>query len=84
LIQFKPGAFYPGVPIQPVLLRYPNKMDTVTWTWEGPDVITLLWRTMTQFHTFCEIEYLPVYVPNDEEKHNPKLFAKNVQHMMAK
>jgi lysophosphatidylcholine acyltransferase/lyso-PAF acetyltransferase len=37
LIQFKPGAFYPGVPIQPVLVRYPNKMDTVTWTWEGPD-----------------------------------------------
>lgn len=37
LIQFKPGAFYPGVPIQPVLVRYPNKIDTVTWTWEGPD-----------------------------------------------
>lgn len=38
LIQFKPGAFYPGVPIQPVCVRYPNKNDTVTWTWEGPDV----------------------------------------------
>lgn len=36
LISFKNGAFYPGVPIQPVCIRYPNKLDTVTWTWEGP------------------------------------------------
>ena len=28
---FKPGAFYPGKPIQPVLIRYPNKTDTITW-----------------------------------------------------
>ncbi len=26
LISFKPGGFYPGVPIQPVLIRYPNKL----------------------------------------------------------
>lgn len=38
LIKFKPGAFYPGVPVQPVLLRYPNKYDTFTWTWDGPGV----------------------------------------------
>uniref|UniRef100_A0A9L0K2R9 Lysophosphatidylcholine acyltransferase 2 n=1 Tax=Equus asinus TaxID=9793 RepID=A0A9L0K2R9_EQUAS len=35
LITFKPGAFIPGVPVQPILLRYPNKLDTVTWTWQG-------------------------------------------------
>jgi hypothetical protein len=28
---FKPGAFYPGKPIQPILIRYPNKTDTLTW-----------------------------------------------------
>ena len=33
LMSFKLGAFYPGKPVQPVLLRYPNKIDTVTWTW---------------------------------------------------
>ncbi|XP_014219649.1 lysophosphatidylcholine acyltransferase [Copidosoma floridanum] len=38
LITFKSGAFYPGVPVQPVCIRYPNKLDTVTWTWEGPGV----------------------------------------------
>uniref|UniRef100_A0A8C8Z8Y5 Lysophosphatidylcholine acyltransferase 1 n=1 Tax=Prolemur simus TaxID=1328070 RepID=A0A8C8Z8Y5_PROSS len=26
LITFKPGAFIPGVPVQPVVLRYPNKL----------------------------------------------------------
>ena len=36
LITFKPGAFYPGVPVQPVLIRYPNRLDTVSWTWQGP------------------------------------------------
>ncbi|XP_003437042.2 lysophosphatidylcholine acyltransferase isoform X2 [Anopheles gambiae] len=84
LIKFKPGAFYPGVPIQPVLMRYPNKVDTVTWTWEGPNAIQLLWRTLTQFHTFCEIEFLPVYYPSEAEKANPKLYADNVRMLMAK
>jgi len=84
LIQFKPGAFYPGVPVQPVCIRYPNKVDTVTWTWRGPDVFILIWRTLAQFHNFVEIEFLPVYVPSEEEKKNPKLFALNVQKIMAK
>ena len=33
LMSFKLGAFYPGKPVQPVLIRYPNNIDTVTWTW---------------------------------------------------
>ena len=53
-------------------------------TWSGPDVTLLIWRTLAQFHTFVEIEYLPVYVPNEEEKKDPKLYAKNVQRLMSK
>ncbi|XP_043220879.1 lysophosphatidylcholine acyltransferase 2-like [Amphibalanus amphitrite] len=83
LVQFKPGAFYPGVPVQPVLVRYPNRCDTVTWTWEGPSAWVVLWLTLTQVVTFCEIEYLPVYVPSEEEKENPRLFASNVRARMA-
>uniref|UniRef100_A0A3Q0RP31 Lysophosphatidylcholine acyltransferase 4 n=1 Tax=Amphilophus citrinellus TaxID=61819 RepID=A0A3Q0RP31_AMPCI len=30
LIKFKPGAFLAGVPVQPVLLRYPNKLVSKT------------------------------------------------------
>ena len=33
LVYFKPGAFYPGKPIQPILVRYPNKINPITWTW---------------------------------------------------
>ncbi|XP_045486794.1 lysophosphatidylcholine acyltransferase isoform X1 [Pieris rapae] len=84
LITFKPGGFYPGVPVQPVTIRYPNAKDTVTWTWEGPGALKLLWLTLTQVHSSCEIEFLPVYYPNEEEKRNPKLFARNVRDVMAK
>ncbi|XP_019877475.2 lysophosphatidylcholine acyltransferase isoform X1 [Aethina tumida] len=84
LITFKPGAFYPGVPIQPVCIRYPNKLDTVTWTWEGPSALKLLWLTLTQPYSYCEIEFLPVYTPSEEEKRDPKLFANNVRAVMAK
>ncbi|KAK9876747.1 hypothetical protein WA026_014985 [Henosepilachna vigintioctopunctata] len=91
LITFKPGAFYPGVPVQPVCIRYPNKIDTVTWTWDGLEQITfeifrlkLLWLTLTRPYSYCEIEFLPVYVPDEQEKKDPKLYANNVRKVMAK
>ncbi|CAB3381568.1 Hypothetical predicted protein [Cloeon dipterum] len=84
LITFKLGAFYPGVPVQPVCIRYPNELDTVTWTWEGPGALKLLWLTLTRWNSTCEIEFLPVYKPSEEEKNNPKLFANNVRNVMAK
>ncbi|KAJ0178082.1 hypothetical protein K1T71_005905 [Dendrolimus kikuchii] len=84
LITFKPGGFYPGVPVQPVTIRYPNARDTVTWTWEGPGALKLLWLTLTQVHSSCEIEFLPVYYPNEDEKRDPKLYARNVRDVMAK
>ena len=48
------------------------------------DRLELLWLTMTQFCTHCELEFLPVYVPSEEEKRNPRLFASNVRDVMAK
>ncbi|XP_043364437.1 lysophosphatidylcholine acyltransferase 1 isoform X2 [Dermochelys coriacea] len=83
LITFKPGAFIPGVPVQPVVLRYPNKLDTITWTWQGPGALEILWLTLCQFHNFVEIEFLPVYIPSEEEKKNPSLYANNVRSVMA-
>uniref|UniRef100_A0A8D0C2X4 Lysophosphatidylcholine acyltransferase 1 n=1 Tax=Salvator merianae TaxID=96440 RepID=A0A8D0C2X4_SALMN len=84
LITFKPGAFIPGVPVQPVILRYPNKLDTITWTWQGPGALKILWLTLCQFHNFVEIEFLPVYIPSEEERKNPTLYANNVRRIMAK
>ncbi|XP_017668793.1 PREDICTED: lysophosphatidylcholine acyltransferase 1 isoform X2 [Lepidothrix coronata] len=83
LITFKPGAFIPGVPVQPVVLRYPNKLDTITWTWQGPGAFEILWLTLCQFHNSVEIEFLPVYTPSEEERKNPVLYANNVRRVMA-
>ncbi|XP_053914626.1 lysophosphatidylcholine acyltransferase 1 isoform X2 [Cuculus canorus] len=83
LITFKPGAFIPGVPVQPVVLRYPNKLDTITWTWQGPGALKILWLTLCQFHNSVEIEFLPVYIPSEEERKNPVLYANNVRRVMA-
>ncbi|XP_048253840.1 lysophosphatidylcholine acyltransferase 2-like isoform X2 [Haliotis rufescens] len=84
LITFKPGAFYPGVPVQPVCLRYFNKLDTFTWTWDGPKAFACLWYTFCQFNNQVEIEFLPVYNPSEEEKNDARLFAHNVRAVMAK
>ncbi|XP_012709886.2 lysophospholipid acyltransferase LPCAT4 [Fundulus heteroclitus] len=84
LIKFKPGAFLAGVPVQPVLLRYPNKLDTVRWTYKGTSWMEAVWHTASQFYTNMTIEYLPVYVPSEAEKQDPNLYADNVQRHMAK
>uniref|UniRef100_A0A8C9R5M6 Lysophosphatidylcholine acyltransferase 1 n=1 Tax=Scleropages formosus TaxID=113540 RepID=A0A8C9R5M6_SCLFO len=76
LITFKPGAFIPAVPVQPVVLRYPNKMVRAPFK--------ILWLTLCQLHNRVEIEFLPVYRPSEEEKKNPALFASNVRQLMAK
>ncbi|KAK1152010.1 lysophospholipid acyltransferase LPCAT4 [Acipenser oxyrinchus oxyrinchus] len=84
LIKFKAGAFIVGVPVQPVIIRYPNKLDTIRWTWKGINIVQVLWYTLSQFYTSAEIEFLPVYTPTQEEKDNPTLFASNVQKTMAR
>uniref|UniRef100_A0A3P9NHN4 Lysophosphatidylcholine acyltransferase 2 n=1 Tax=Poecilia reticulata TaxID=8081 RepID=A0A3P9NHN4_POERE len=68
LITFKQGAFIPGVPVQPVLLRYPNKMVSV----------------MIALYTTVEVEFMPPYVPKEDEKKCPPLFASRVRDTMAK
>ncbi|KAB0351675.1 hypothetical protein FD754_016532 [Muntiacus muntjak] len=83
LITFKPGAFIPGVPVQPVLLRYPNKLDTVTWTWQGYTFIQLCVLTWCQPFTRVEVEFMPVQVPSDEERSDPVLFASRIRSLMA-
>ncbi|XP_071750393.1 lysophosphatidylcholine acyltransferase 2 [Centroberyx gerrardi] len=83
LITFKQGAFIPGVPVQPVLMRYPNKLDTVTWTWQGFSSRSLLLLTLSQLYTTVEIEFLPPQIPTEEEKKSPALFANTVRNVMA-
>uniref|UniRef100_A0A3B3VV12 Lysophosphatidylcholine acyltransferase 1 n=1 Tax=Poecilia latipinna TaxID=48699 RepID=A0A3B3VV12_9TELE len=81
LILFKAGAFIPGLPVQPVVLRYPNKLlfSSVFFFFR----FKLLWLTLCQPHNSIEIEYLPIYRPSAKERENPALFASNVRKLMA-
>lgn len=45
--------------------------------------LKLLWLTLTQLNSSCEIEFLPVYKPSEAEKLDPKLYANNVRRLMA-
>lgn len=83
LIAFKPGAFIPGVPVRPLVIRHKNRMNTAFWTWDGPGAYTVMWLTLCQFSTEAVVERLPVYVPNSDEQRDPKLFASNVRKVMA-
>lgn len=84
LITFKQGAFIPGVPVQPVLMRYPNKLDTVSWTWQGFSSRTLLLLTLSQLYTTVEIEFLPPHIPTEDERKTAALFANRVRDTMAR
>ncbi|XP_051567028.1 lysophosphatidylcholine acyltransferase 2-like [Myxocyprinus asiaticus] len=83
LITFIQGAFVPGVPVQPVLIRYPNKLDTVSWTGQGPKSARLLLLTLCQLYTTVEIEFLPPWTPTEIEKKSPTKFAHSVRAVMA-
>lgn len=50
MIDFKPGAFIAGVPVQPVLIRYPNKIDTVS-----PFVVYAFSEVILNVNWFCFI-----------------------------
>uniref|UniRef100_A0A8C5JXW9 Lysophosphatidylcholine acyltransferase 2 n=1 Tax=Jaculus jaculus TaxID=51337 RepID=A0A8C5JXW9_JACJA len=57
--------------------------DTVTWTWQGYTFLQLCVLTFCQPFTKVEVEFMPVQVPSDEEKHDPVLFASRVRNLMA-
>uniref|UniRef100_A0A6Q2YBJ9 Phospholipid/glycerol acyltransferase domain-containing protein n=1 Tax=Esox lucius TaxID=8010 RepID=A0A6Q2YBJ9_ESOLU len=80
LIKFKPGENQPGYkPHRGSLLG-----DTVRWTHKGTSWMEALWHTCSQIYTNVTVEYLPVYIPSQEEKNDPNLYADNVQKVMAK
>lgn len=59
LVTFKAGAFTPGYPIQPILIRYPYVNVDPSWVAEGPVSYWLLFRLMTQFHNFMSVSAHP-------------------------
>lgn len=84
IISFKDGAFAPGQPVQPALLKYKFRHCDPTWTFTGPGLVMLLFRLLCQVYNRLEIEFLPPHFPSEEEKQAPRKFARNVQLAMAR
>ena len=60
-MQYRPGAFIPGVAVQPVLVRYSldEKADTVTWTWDQTHgAIACILLTLTQWSTEVSLYFV--------------------------
>lgn len=84
LMSFKPGGFLPGKAVQPVLIKYNLTHDTVSWTWDQPHgFVACFLFTICQWSNPVELQFLPPYVPSQEEKEDPMLFANNVRKVMS-
>jgi len=84
LMAFKPGGFLAGVTVQPLLIRYHLPHDTVSWTWDQHHgFVSCFLFTICQLWNEVELQYLEPYVPSQEEREDPVLFANNVRREMA-
>jgi lysophosphatidylcholine acyltransferase/lyso-PAF acetyltransferase len=81
LIEFRKGAFTPGIPVQPVIIR----TNCVPWVYS-----IRFHYAIVPFFVFCnvinelEIEFLPLYKPDIEEKKFPLIYASNVRELMIR
>ena len=84
LLPFRPGAFKPASPVQPVLIKYRNKYDTLTWTWKSnAHPFTLFILTLCMPYTRASLTFLPIYRPTEVEASSPITYANNVSNHMA-
>ncbi|XP_070038840.1 lysophospholipid acyltransferase LPEAT2 isoform X2 [Nicotiana tomentosiformis] len=81
IISFQLGAFIPGYPIQPVIVRYPHVHFDQSWG--NVSLGMLMFRMFTQFHNFMEVEYLPVVSPHENQKENAVRFAQRTGHAVS-
>lgn len=59
LISFKTGAFSPGLPVQPMVIKYPHKYVNPCWCDQGSPLL-ILFQIMTQFVNFMQVLLLPL------------------------
>ncbi|KAF3442257.1 hypothetical protein FNV43_RR16173 [Rhamnella rubrinervis] len=81
LISFQLGAFIPGYPIQPVVVRYPHVHFDQSWG--DISLRMLMFRMFTQFHNFMEVEYLPVITPLGNKKESAAHFSERTSYAIA-
>lgn len=82
LLKFRTGAFQPGLPVAPIILKYPFKNFNVA-SFHDRSIASSTFEMMCQFTNEIEITYLPVYTPSKEEREDPILYANNVRKYMS-
>lgn len=82
LLRFRTGAFVPGEPVLPILLKYENRFFNPAWGIVADERIHFV-RALCQFRKRVDVLVLPPYFPSDEEKRDAALFAGNVRRICA-
>ena len=82
LLRFRTGAFVPGAPVLPVLLKYEGRRFNPAWGIVADERIHFV-RALCQFRKRVDVLVLPPYFPNEEEKRDAALFAGNVRRLCA-
>lgn len=83
LLPFRTGAFVAGLPVQPVLLRYPQRKGNPALSWETVRATKHIQLVMSSFLHTAQIFELPMYFPSDDEQNDPRLYADNVRQYMV-
>jgi len=83
LLPFRKGGFLQGIGrIQPVILRYPNRVDCTTWHKGNDSMLTTIMvmvRAMATLYSMAELEALPAITPEGD----PEVFAELVRESMG-
>ena len=83
LISFKAGAFLPGVPVQPVALRYLHGEHGLSLAACTDEAESRLLYAMLQLSNSLEVIYLPLHHPSKGEVDDKALFAASVRDELA-
>eukprot|EP01024_Parvocaulis_polyphysoides_P017668 TRINITY_DN17805_c0_g2_i3.p5 TRINITY_DN17805_c0_g2~~TRINITY_DN17805_c0_g2_i3.p5 ORF type:complete len:166 (+),score=29.01 TRINITY_DN17805_c0_g2_i3:904-1401(+) len=81
ILQFRKGAFVPGVPVLPVCLKY--KVDPVNPGWTITNIPLQVLRLGASPSNYVEVKILSPVVPTEEELEDPAKFAETVRIKMA-
>ena len=83
LLQFKRGAFEPGLPIQPVAVQLPWQRFDPSFVDTGPGMPELVLRTLAGWNNRMVLHWLPVHHPTEAERADADLYAEAVRKSIA-
>ena len=69
IMKFRVGAYTPGVPVQPIILRWNNE---IAWTGGSRNRMLLILRSLCEVYHSAQVEFLPIYIPSQEEQEDPQ------------